>query len=96
MNDFEKKVRAVAVAGWWTILFAILLVTLRWIIYFAVMSARPAWFLSMLGPGIDWPFVQQVWFWAIVFLKFALWLVILIVVWLSLWARQLRKQAGSP
>ena len=96
MNDvFEKRVRAAAVAGWWTVLIAVLFITLQWIIYIIVMSARPAWLLSMWGPGTDWPFVQQVWFWAIVFLKFVLWLMILIVIWLTLWARQLRKQTGG-
>ena len=95
MNDFEKKVRAAAVAGWWTVLIDVLFITLQWIIYLIIMSARPAWLLSMWGPGTDWPFVQQVWFWAIVFLKFVLWLMILIVIWLTLWARQLRKRVGS-
>ena len=32
MNDaFEKKVRAAAVAGWWTLLIAVLFVTLQWL-----------------------------------------------------------------
>ena len=95
MNEFEKKIRAAAVAGWWTVLIAVLFITLQWIVYLVVMSARPAWLLSMWGPGTDWPFVQQVWFWAIVFLKFVLWLMILIVIWLTLWARQLRKRASK-
>ncbi len=96
MNDnFEQRVRAAAVAGWWVLLIAVVFITLQWIIYLAVMSARPGWFLSMLGPGIDWPFVQNVWFWAIVVLKFVLWLMTLAVIWLTLWARQLRKRAGS-
>jgi hypothetical protein len=50
----------------------------------------------MCGPGTDWALVQKVWFWAIVFLKFVLWLTTLVVTWLTLWARQLRKRAGSP
>ncbi len=97
MNDiFEKQVKAAAVAGWWTLLIAVAFITLQWLIYLAVMSARPAWFLSMLGPGIDWPFIQNVWFWVIVVLKFVVWLMALVVVWLTLWARQLRKRAGTP
>jgi hypothetical protein len=50
----------------------------------------------MWGPGTDWTFVQNVWFWAIAVLKFSLWLLLLIVIWLTLWARQLRKRAESP
>ena len=34
MNDaFEKRVRAAAVAGWWTLLIAVAFITLRWICY---------------------------------------------------------------
>jgi hypothetical protein len=92
MNDlFEKRIRAAAVAGWWTLLIAAGFVTLQWIVYLVAMSARPAWVLSMWGPGVDWAFVQQVWFWGIVFLKGILWLMALVVIWLTLWARRLRK-----
>jgi uncharacterized membrane protein YhaH (DUF805 family) len=95
MNDaFEQRVKAAAVAGWWVVLITVAFITLQWIIYLIVMSARPAWFLSMWGPGTNWSFVQQVWFWAIVVLKFILWLMILVVIWLTLWARRLRKADG--
>lgn len=97
MNDaFENRVRAAAVAGWWTLLIAVGVITLLWIIYLIVMSIRPAWFLSVCGPGIDWDFVQHVWFWAVAILKFMVWFMALVVIWLTLWARQLRKRAGSP
>ena len=96
MNDvFQKRVRAAAVAGWWTLLVAVLFITLHWLVYLAVMSARPGWFLAMWGPHVDWNFVRTVWFWAIVVLKFSVWLLALAVVWLTLWARQLRQRAES-
>ncbi|MGA2066813.1 MAG: hypothetical protein ABSG86_17680 [Thermoguttaceae bacterium] len=44
---------------------------------------------------MDWPFVQQVWFWAIAFLKFIFGLMMLVVIGLTLWARQLRKPTHS-
>jgi hypothetical protein len=92
MNDtFEKKVRAAAVAGWWVVLIAVVFVVLQWIIYLAVMNARPAWVLSMWGPEVDWAFVHTVWFWGIVVLKFIVWLLALAALWLTLWARRLRK-----
>jgi uncharacterized membrane protein YhaH (DUF805 family) len=95
MNEiFEKRVKAAAVAGWWTVLITVAFITLQWIIYVIVMSARPAWLLSMWGPDVDWAFVQRVWFWAIAILKFILWLMILVVIWLTLWARRLRKADG--
>lgn len=96
VNDvFAKRVRAAAVAGWWTALIGVAFVVLQWIIYLAVIHARPAWVLSMWGPNYDWVFVQTVWFWAIAVLKFVVWFVMLIALWLTLWARQLRKAAGT-
>ncbi len=42
MNDpFEKKVRAAAVAGWWVILIGYALLLVTWVVYLAIMSARP-------------------------------------------------------
>jgi len=96
MNDtFEKKVRAAAVAGWWVVLVGIGFVTLIWLMYLAVMSYQPGWVLAMWGPGTTWPFVQNVWFWAVAGTKFFVWLLTFVVLWLSLWARQLRKQSGE-
>jgi hypothetical protein len=90
-----RNVKAAAVAGWWTMRIAVGFITLIWIIYLVVMSARPAWLLAMWGPGIDWGFVQIVWFWAIAILKFSLWSMALATIWLTLWSRQLRKRSGS-
>lgn len=96
MNDsFERNVRAAAAAGWWAVLIAIAFIVLQWIVYLVVMNARPAWLLSMWGPNLDWAFVQTVWFWAIAFMKFIVWLMVLIALWLTLWARQLRKTASD-
>ena len=44
-NVLEKKVRAAAVAGWWVVLVAVAFIVLQWLIYLAVMHARPAWVL---------------------------------------------------
>lgn len=96
MNDvFEKRVRAAAVALWWVVLIGVAFITLQWFAYLAVIHAKPAWILSMWGPNIGWAFVQTVWFWAIAILKFVAWLMVLIALWLTLWARQLRKRLGD-
>ena len=96
MNDsFEKRVRAAAVAGWWVLLVAVAFVTLLWLLYLTVMSTRPEWVRAMWGPGISWSFVQDVWFWAVVGLKFCIWLFAFVVLWLTRWGRQLRKQSGG-
>jgi hypothetical protein len=97
MNDaFEKKVRAAAVAGWWVVLIAAVFLTIQWRLYLAVMANHPAWLVTMWGTGVDWPFVQSMWLWVMAAFKFCIWLMILAVLWLTLWARQLRKPDRQP
>ena len=97
MNDsFEKKVRAAAVAGWWVILIAFALLTITWFFYLGIMSARPEWVLRMWGgdivnQGHSWESMQTISLWFMGVFKLCLWLMFLVVLWLTLWARQLRK-----
>lgn len=93
MNDiFEKRVRAAAVAGWWTLLIAVGFLLIQWVGYLLVMSAHPAWLLSLWGPDTTWSFVRTVWFWAIAILKVSVWPLALAALWLTLWASQLRRR----
>ncbi len=95
MNDnFQPRVRAAAIAGGWTLLIAVGFLTLIWILFLALVSARPAWMQSLLGPGVSWEYVQNVGFWIVSVFKMCIWLLGLAVVWLWLWARQLRKASG--
>jgi hypothetical protein len=92
MNDpFEKRIRAAAVAGWRVVLIAFGFITLQWLLYLYVASTHPAWLMSLWGPGVDWPFIQSVWFWLVAAFKFCTWLLVFVVLWLTLWARQLRR-----
>lgn len=96
MNDvFRERVRAAAMAGWWTLLIAVIFLVLQWFAYLAIMSSRPAWLLSLWGPDITWPFFQNLWFWIVGIFKLCLWLLALIVIWLALWARQLRSPGNG-
>jgi hypothetical protein len=97
MNDdaFERRVKAAAIAGWQIVLFAAALLIFSWLAYLAAISAQPAWLLSLCGPDLSWPFLQNVWLWAIVALKLIVWLIVLMILWLTLWARELRKPAGK-
>jgi hypothetical protein len=94
-GTFQQKVSAAAIALWWAVLIAIAFIVLQWLVYLAVVHAKPAFILSMWGPNFDWTFVQMVWFWAIAILKFIVWLLALVALWLSLWARQLSKQTSG-
>ena len=96
MNDvFEKKVRAAAVAGWWVILIGYALLTLTWGVYLALVSARPGWMPAMWGQEVSWDFMQTVSRWFLGVFKLFLWLLILVALWLTLWARQLSRTDGQ-
>jgi hypothetical protein len=94
-NTFENKVRAAAAAGWWVILIGFALLTLTWVVYRALVSARPAWALAMWGQDVSWDHMQVVSLWFLGVFKLFLWFLILVVLWLTLWARQLRKLSGG-
>ncbi len=95
MNDvFQQRIRAAAIAGWWTVLIAVGFLTLVWIVFLALVSARPQWYQSLLGPGVSWEEFQKVGFWAVAIFKMCIWLMAGVVMWLTLWSRQLGKRSG--
>jgi hypothetical protein len=91
--ELEQRVRTAAVAGWWTLLIGMLVVWAQWIFYVNI-SAHPTFMSPLMGQGTDWPQVQNIFLWAIVASKLLLWFFALIVIWLTLWSRQLRKRAA--
>ena len=93
MNDvFQQRVRAAAIAAWWTVLIAAGYLTFVWIFFVAMMSTRPAWYQFVLGPSVSWESLQNVGLWAVAIFKMCIWLMALIAMWLTLWARQLAKR----
>jgi hypothetical protein len=64
---FTKKIRAAAIAGWWTLLIAYCILLIQWFAYLLIIPRQPAY---KLGVGM----------------------MLFIVIWLTLWARQLKKQ----
>ena len=93
-DDFERKVKGAAVAGWWTVLVAAAALLLQWVAYLVVMSSRPAWVLSLWGSGVSWPEMQHLWLLATVVLKILVLVLSILSLWLTLWVRQLRKGRG--
>jgi hypothetical protein len=94
-DDFERKVRGAGIAGWWTVLVAAAGLLLQWVAYLFVMSTRPAFALAVWGAGTDWPEVQHLWLLGTVVLKILVFVLALLCVWLTLWARELRMARGA-
>lgn len=96
MNDtFQIRVHDAAVAAWWTLLIAFVFFAFQWIVYLGVMATQPVWVASLWGSGATWESIRTVWFQALAFLKVTLWLLVLVALWLTLWAKQLRKRARN-
>jgi len=93
-DDFERKVRGAGVAGWWTVLACAAALCLQWLAYLAVMSSRPALVLSLWGTP-SWPEVQHLWLLATVLLKIFVFVLAILCLWLTLWARDLRKSGSA-
>jgi hypothetical protein len=90
-ETFQSKVRTAAIAGWSTWLIAMGVFLVQWIMYLAVVPAEPAWVLALWGPGANWQYVREVWFWFLAGFKVLLVVFAFVLLWLTLWARQLRN-----
>lgn len=94
-DDLERKVQGAAVAGWWTVLVAAAVLLLQWVAYLFVMSSRPAFVLTLWGSGTSWLEVHDLWLLGTGFLKIFVFILAIPCLWLTLWARQLRKGRGA-
>ena len=92
-DSYRDRVRAAAGAAWWTLLVGAAFLTVQWVGYLMIVSAKPAWALSLWGPDAAWDTVRPVWFHALVVAKLTLWPLALAAVWLTLWARQMGRRS---
>ncbi len=88
---YAKRVRDAAIAGWWTILVAVIVASVQWLAYLAVMHFKPEWMLCVWGPSMSWERMGRLWMGYMAVFKIIIWTMILAVIWLSLWARRLRR-----
>jgi hypothetical protein len=90
-ETFTGKVRTAAVAGWWTLLIAYCILLIQWFAYLLIMTKRPTGMLCLWGEGVSWSELRTIWLWAMVAYKLCVGMMIFVVIWLTLWARQLKK-----
>ena len=89
---FTKKVRAAAVAGWWTLLIAFCILLIQWLAYLLMTTKQPTGIVCLWGGGVTWPEIRTIWLKAMVVYKLVVGMMIFVVIWLTLWARQLEKK----
>jgi hypothetical protein len=82
MNDlFTQRVRAAAIAGWWTVLIVMGLLMFSWWSYVSIIARRPAWMVGLWGGGITWEEMRTISLWFFSAFKLVVWLIVMIVVW---------------
>jgi len=92
MNDpFTQRVRAAAVAGWWTVLLGAAWLLIAWLFILVILAAEPAWMLTLWGGHLDWNEFHRVIVTAMAAFKLILFVAVLVTIWLSFWARRLRR-----
>ena len=89
---FAKKVRGAAVAGWWTLLIAFCILLIQWLAYLLITTKQPTGIVCLWGRGVSWPEIRMIWLWAMGAYKFVVGMMIFVVIWLTIWARQLAKK----
>lgn len=94
-DDFLKGLRSAVAAGWYTILIAVIWMTASWGVFQIVMRTCPDWVLSVWGiKDVDWPIAQVIMLCFFGMWKLILFVGVLVVIWLTLWQRRLRRAAG--
>ncbi|MCE5328251.1 MAG: hypothetical protein LLG01_17745 [Planctomycetaceae bacterium] len=102
LNDIlARRVKAAAGAAWWTLLIMVIILTGAWIGVLLVTHQRPEWVGNLIGGKIDWDQIHTMYLWFFGAMKMILWVVFMLSVWLSIWARKLRRIArqtspGTP
>ncbi|MGC9976075.1 MAG: hypothetical protein ABSC57_05085 [Syntrophales bacterium] len=89
---FTKRVRSAAVAGWWTFLIFYCILLIQWLAYVLIMPKHSAGVLWIWGEGVTWPEIRTIWLWAMVAFKLCIGMMLFVIIWLTLWARQLAKK----
>jgi hypothetical protein len=87
---FAGRIRAAAVAAWWVVLLAYILLIVQWGVYLKIAATTPVWFKSVWGEGVSWPQIQAVWLQAMVTFKLMVFAGAAVALWLTLWSRRLR------
>ena len=93
MNDtFATRLRAAAAAGWWTVLIGAIWMTLGWLWMLLLFAIKPDWLLTLWGGGeLTWSTMHTLALWFFGGFKLILTVALLLVIWLTIWSRRLKR-----
>jgi len=93
-GDFEKRLGGAVRAGWCTVIIGVVFMTASWLGYLCMMKIQPEWIRTMWGgESLTWDEMRTVCIWFFGIFKLILWTGALGVLFLTLWARNLKKAA---
>ena len=91
-EELTTHVRAASVAAWKTVLVAVILMTLSWLVFLGYLYGRPEFVRSLWGGGeLTWKQVQVMGLWFFGAFKIVVLIMAAIALWLTFWASQLRN-----
>ena len=93
-GTFAQRVRSAAVTGWWTILINMIWMTAAWLLWILlILPCKPSWVIDLWGGSefLDWQKIYDVFFTFMAVWKLILFVFLMVTIWLSLWARKLKK-----
>jgi hypothetical protein len=93
--QFAKRVASAAKAGWIAYLISLLIVCGYWALAVWGISTKPAWLVSLLGgsDSVTWQQLRGLWYSEFVVFDDFFIIALAVLIWLSLWARKLKKDA---
>ena len=69
--------------------------TIAWLVCLAYLSARPQWLITLWGGGITWEEVHSVMIMFFGVFKLILFVGVLGTIWVTIWARKLKRLSGA-
>lgn len=91
-ESLSTRVRGAAVAAWQAIVLMAVAVAVIWLLWLGMLHLKPSWILPLWGGGdLTWETVQSLVLMFFAVFKLIMFTGILVALWLTLWARQLRK-----
>jgi len=92
-EPLEKRIRAAAGATWMLLLILVIWMTVTYVLWLGLVYTRMEWVRTLWGGDVTWSEMQWVTLWFFGAFKLGLFAVLAVAIWLTLFARRLRKAA---
>ncbi len=88
---FQRRLATAVRAGWCTVLIWFCLLMVSWLIWLVFMHVQPEWVHFLWGGKLEWSTMQEMTLWFYGVFKMMLWAFVMVVLFLTLWLRGLKR-----